>query len=91
MIFFQKFGMFLLVCFFLGVICTTAMAVVSPGPQAPRHLRCEYLENPMGIDVKKPRFSWIPEHTSRGQKQTAYQIIVSSSAEAPGCGSAPCR
>jgi alpha-L-rhamnosidase len=24
------------------------------------NLRCEYLENPLGIDVLNPRLSWIP-------------------------------
>lgn len=52
------------------------------GPYPPRNLRCEYLENPMGMDVKKPRFSWMLEHSERGQAQTAYQVIVSS---APSC------
>jgi alpha-L-rhamnosidase len=48
------------------------------GPLPPTNLRCEYLENPVGIDVEKPRFSWMLEHSRRGQNQTAYQIIVSS-------------
>ena len=34
-------------------------------------LRVEYLKNPMGIDVTKPRFSWNCED---GIKQSAYQI-----------------
>ena len=47
------------------------------------NLRCEYRENPLGIDVEKPRLSWkletgnlIPE---RGNRQTAYQILAASS------------
>lgn len=48
------------------------------GPQPPDSLRCEYLRNPMGIDVKRPRFSWMLEHSERGQKQSAYQLIVST-------------
>jgi alpha-L-rhamnosidase len=52
------------------------------GPYPPRNLRCQYLENPAGMDVKKPRFSWMLEHSERGQAQTAYQLIVSSS---PSC------
>jgi alpha-L-rhamnosidase len=44
-------------------------------------LRCEYLRNPLGIDVVKPRLSWILESSERGQKQTAYRIIVSTSEE----------
>ncbi|MEA1996534.1 MAG: family 78 glycoside hydrolase catalytic domain, partial [Gemmatimonadota bacterium] len=45
------------------------------------HLRCEYLENPLGIDQVSPRLSWTVESPKRGQKQTAYRIIVASSAE----------
>ncbi|MFN8007361.1 MAG: family 78 glycoside hydrolase catalytic domain [Terriglobia bacterium] len=51
------------------------------GPSAPANLRCEYLVNPMGVDVKQPRFSWTLDHTERGQKQTALQILVSKSPE----------
>ena len=50
------------------------------------NLRCEYRENPLGIDVENPRLSWIIEERSqrpevRGQKQTAYQVLVASSEE----------
>ena len=48
------------------------------GPLAPTALRCEYLENPMGIDMAKPRFFWVLGHTERGQVQSAYQIVVST-------------
>ena len=46
------------------------------GPLAPAGLRCEYLTNPVGIDVSKPRLSWVLEHTQRGESQSAYQIVV---------------
>lgn len=42
-------------------------------------LRCEYLTNPIDIDVINPRLSWIVESDARGDKQTAYQILVASS------------
>jgi alpha-L-rhamnosidase len=48
------------------------------------HLRCEYLANPLGIDVAQPRLSWVLESvddSSRGQRQTAYQIIVAKTSE----------
>jgi len=45
------------------------------------NLRCEYLKNPLGIDIAKPRLSWVLESSERGLKQTAYRIIVSSSEE----------
>ncbi len=44
-------------------------------------LRCEYLLNPQGIDVREPRLSWLLNDKTRGARQTAYQIIVSSSRE----------
>ena len=46
--------------------------------QPPFDLRCEYLENPIEIDMSNPRFSWILSHEKRNQFQSAYQIIVSS-------------
>jgi alpha-L-rhamnosidase len=42
-------------------------------------LRCEYLENPIGIDILAPRLSWKLESDERGQKQTAYLVLVASS------------
>ncbi|MHA2050397.1 MAG: family 78 glycoside hydrolase catalytic domain [Promethearchaeota archaeon] len=44
----------------------------------PFDLRCEYLTNPIEIDIPNPRFSWILEHEQKNQSQSAYQIIVSS-------------
>jgi len=51
------------------------------GPEPPTDLRCEYLSDPIGIDVREPRFSWVLHHTARAQTQTAYQILVSSRAD----------
>src|SRR5262245_50531772 len=42
-------------------------------------LRCESRQNPLGIDITQPRLSWILNSDERGQRQTAYQILVSSS------------
>ena len=44
-------------------------------------LRSEYAKNPLGIEVKNPRLSWLLESSVRGQKQTAYQVLVASSNE----------
>ena len=44
------------------------------------NLRCEYLNNPLGIDIAKPRLGWeIEAQGSRGIRQAAYQILVASS------------
>src|SRR2546427_8604904 len=48
------------------------------GPAAPVDLRCEYLSNPLGIDVSQPRFSWVLEHSERGQAQSAYRVLVAT-------------
>jgi alpha-L-rhamnosidase len=42
-------------------------------------LRCENLENPLGIDAAQPRLSWILNSNERGQMQTACEILVASS------------
>jgi alpha-L-rhamnosidase len=47
-------------------------------PPPPYDLRCEYLKDPLGIDIERPRLSWVLEHPQRGQTQKAYRIVVSS-------------
>ena len=51
-------------------------AVVSAAPVSVGRLTCEYLENPLGIDVLRPRLSWIIESAKRNQVQTAYHVLV---------------
>ena len=40
-------------------------------------LKVENLTNPLGIDMDKPRFSWLITSNQQDVKQTAYQIVVS--------------
>lgn len=45
------------------------------------NMRCEYLSNPLGIDVVRPRMSWTLaalDPAARGQRQTAYQVLAAS-------------
>ncbi len=44
-------------------------------------LRCEYRENPLGIEAREPRLSWQLNAHERGQKQTAYRVLVATSPE----------
>lgn len=44
----------------------------------PAYLRCEYHVDPEGIDVVHPRLSWILQSRERGERQTAYRILVAS-------------
>jgi len=56
----------------------------------PRQLRVEYRENPLGIDVAAPRFSWLAAAANpkaRGLRQTAYRILVASSERSLRAGS----
>ncbi len=59
-------------------------AIAAEGRLRPIDLRCEYRENPLGIDTLEPRMSWIlgvTNPSARGQVQTAYQIFAASSKE----------
>ncbi|MCY4482696.1 MAG: alpha-L-rhamnosidase N-terminal domain-containing protein [Spirochaetaceae bacterium] len=51
------------------------------GAVAAAELWCEYAVDPLGIDVAEPRFSWILGSERRGQVQSAYRILVASSAD----------
>ena len=46
----------------------------------PYDLKCEHLVNPIGIDTLIPRFNWkiSDSNYTRGQKQVAYRVLVSS-------------
>jgi hypothetical protein len=57
------------------------MAASSPALR-PVDLRCERAVDPLGVDVDKPQLSWRVESAARGQRQTAYQILVAASADA---------
>ncbi len=60
----------LLACFFFA---TAACA-------GPVNLRCDYLENPLGLDAPTPHFSWRSDSPARNWKQSAYRILVASGA-----------
>jgi alpha-L-rhamnosidase len=44
-------------------------------------LRCEYLSNPLGIDVQKPRLSWLLNPAPNVRGQSAYRVLVASAPE----------
>jgi alpha-L-rhamnosidase len=60
-------------------------ALAPPGPTA---LRADDLENPLGIDDPAPHFSWQLRDPARGAKQTAYQVLIASSADRLQAGQA---
>jgi alpha-L-rhamnosidase len=64
----------------LGWISSAKLAAhnTAPGAIMPVQLRCEYMINPMGIDMPDPRFYWQLSSSVNGELQTAYELIVSS-------------
>ena len=57
----------------LSGICAAQGSVI---PVTPSHLRCEHLLDPSGIDVVKPRLSWILDSHRSNERQTAYEVVV---------------
>ncbi len=72
-------------CFIaLWAACFGCMAAAEASSVKGVDLRCEYRTQPLGMDVAKPRLSWRLEAKNpdaHGQRQTAYQILVASSAK----------
>jgi alpha-L-rhamnosidase len=66
------------IAFLLGLVCA---AVSSVAELRPTGLRCEYRQDPLGIDSSRPRMSWVLESSdpqARGLHQTAYQVLVAT-------------
>jgi len=70
------------------VLIALLLGVVSVGAAVPAcsvtldDLRCEYLHDPLGIDVTQPRLSWkliAVDRNARGQRQSGYQVLVAGS------------
>lgn len=68
---------------FLTNLFALALALAAiPGPARAAQvgrLQCDYAQNPIGIDDSRPSLSWIVTSPERGDKQTAYQVLVASS------------
>lgn len=63
-------------------ICSLVALVAFTIPVAaqlyPVNLTCEYMKDPLGIDIHTPRFSWQFTSTERNQFLHAYELIVSN-------------
>ncbi|MGK0220880.1 MAG: alpha-L-rhamnosidase [Limisphaerales bacterium] len=53
---------------------------MTEGAKAPQRLRCEFLENPMGL-TNHPHFSWWVSDVRPAEVQSAYEIHAATSAE----------
>jgi alpha-L-rhamnosidase len=72
--------------FFSPLLLLALGAAILDGPQpcaaaqrlTPEFLRCEYQVDPLGIDETAPRLSWRVSSSRRGERQTAWRILVAS-------------
>ncbi len=46
------------------------------------HLKCNFRENPLGVETNTPSFSWQLKSSERNQTQTAYRILVADNGAA---------
>lgn len=76
------------VSLFAALLLLPAALAHADDTLTPERLRCEYRENPLGIDSNPPRLGWIVISEERGQRQTAYQLQVASSPEGLAAGTA---
>jgi alpha-L-rhamnosidase len=58
----------------LAFLAGSAAAAIRVG-----ELRCEYLREPVGLDVPQPRLSWEIASSQRAAVQLAYRVLVASS------------
>lgn len=82
---FRQAGAFHPGCFCL--IAAVVAFIVSPAygaqmtPVSISGLKCEYSKNPIGIDTRNPRLSWVLTSSENSERQAAYEIVVASSLE----------
>jgi len=70
----------------LLLVCLLSMKVAAYAGVSINGLRCEMLNNPVGIDTESPRVSWRISSQERGVAQLSYQILVASSMQKLNAG-----
>ena len=60
-----------------GAAFAAPKPLIGPSLQTAK-LTCEYIHNPLGIEMKSPRLSWTLRADKKNQLQSAYEIIVSN-------------
>lgn len=66
---------FITIYFFLYLFVVSSFAFPSTQPEVAK-MRCEYLDNPLGVDALQPRFTWQMKDNRQAAKQTAFQVFV---------------
>jgi len=65
----------------LWLMLAVGLAPLAASAITPDQLRCEYLKDPLGIDVVQPRLSWVlgaDKPAARDKRQSAWQVLVAS-------------
>ena len=65
----------------LALILAAALPALGVNKMIVSNLRCEYRQNPLGIDETTPRLSWIIESAEHDQFQSGYRVLAASSLE----------
>jgi alpha-L-rhamnosidase len=67
---------------FAAIVAIAApVFALGAGDLTASQLRCEYRTDPSAVDALRPRLSWVVTSPVRGARQTAYHVLVASSAE----------
>lgn len=68
-----------------GLLIPLLLATISAYSEIPAlrvsQLRCEDRENPLDVEADIPMLSWISESSSRGMRQSAWQVLAASRPE----------
>ena len=67
--------------FLIGLIIVFNSCQKANSPVVVTQLKCEFQENPLGIDRPHPLLQWKLQDERRGARQVAYQILVFGSLE----------
>lgn len=67
--------------FWLSIVLISTIPFFATAKTQVTNLVTEYLVNPIGIDIEKPRFSWQILSEEQNVKQAAYEIRVADSPE----------
>jgi len=65
----------------LSIVLFSTITFLTNAKTQVTNLVCEYLVNPIGIDVQKPRLSWQIFSDEQNVMQSAYEIMVADSPE----------
>ena len=66
---------------YLFILCVSLPIFSAAQSLSTTKLRCEYQENPIGIDIKVPRLSWQLVAKNKNTIQTGYHIKVAKKKE----------